>query len=84
MDASQTKSGIHGIDHLDHCVDSIRQSLMCSSDISTVVWAWDESRQMTLPLANVTHTCRDFEAIRQWAGARQAPNWDRRIDPSKL
>ncbi|PKY07907.1 hypothetical protein P168DRAFT_286080 [Aspergillus campestris IBT 28561] len=90
FNASQTgssqekESGNLGIEHLDHCVDSIRQSLMCSSDISTVVWAWDESRQMTLPLANVTHTCRDFEAIRQWAGMRQASDWDRGVDPSRL
>ncbi|THC87813.1 hypothetical protein EYZ11_012739 [Aspergillus tanneri] len=78
--------GLQEMDHLDHCVDSIRQSLMCSSDISAIIWIWHEESQATRPLANSTHTCRDFEAVRQWALDRQAPEWDESIhvaDPLK-
>ncbi|OJJ66335.1 hypothetical protein ASPBRDRAFT_665868 [Aspergillus brasiliensis CBS 101740] len=31
--------------HLDHCSDSIRQNLMCTSDVSTIHWLWVEKDQ---------------------------------------
>ena len=49
----------------DHCIDSIRQSLMCSADISPITWHWREDgfkQDM-----NNTHICRDFDAIMRWA-----------------
>ncbi|KAI9733819.1 MAG: hypothetical protein M1818_007086 [Claussenomyces sp. TS43310] len=55
------------INHLDHCVDSLRQSLMCHSDISTLWWEWIPSNQRTLAHADTTHTCRNFDKIWQWA-----------------
>ena len=54
-------------DHLSHCLDSIHQSLMCSSDISTIVWVWDEVAKLSVPSGGVMHTCRDFERIQDWA-----------------
>lgn len=49
---------------LDHCIDSIRQSLMCSADVSPVIWHWRKSgfkQDM-----NNTHVCRDFDKIKGW------------------
>ncbi|KDR69140.1 hypothetical protein GALMADRAFT_77870, partial [Galerina marginata CBS 339.88] len=59
--------------HIGHCLDSIRQSLMCSADISVLVWQWSEKFQSTVEHGNVTHTCRKFEKIQDWAK-------DRRLD----
>jgi hypothetical protein len=67
------------MDHIDHCVEMIRQSLMCSADITVDVWAWNEGNQMVNVRADNMHTCRDFEAIRQWAIERKAPEFDRTI-----
>ncbi|KIN09166.1 hypothetical protein OIDMADRAFT_111443, partial [Oidiodendron maius Zn] len=53
--------------HFDHCIDSIRQSIMCHGDIATVYWQWMPVRQQPLPRLEITHTCRDFDAIRDWA-----------------
>ncbi|KIM95117.1 hypothetical protein OIDMADRAFT_134566, partial [Oidiodendron maius Zn] len=55
------------IDHTEHCVDSIRQSLMCSVDISTIYWQWDTARQKTIANAQTTHICKNFEKIQAWA-----------------
>lgn len=55
------------IDHMDHCIDSIRQSLMCSADVTPLTWTWDEEDQKLEPVATITHTCRDFDAVREWA-----------------
>lgn len=52
---------------VEHCVDSIRQSLMCSVDISTIYWQWDTARQKTIANAQTTHICKNFEKIQAWA-----------------
>ncbi|KAF2101282.1 hypothetical protein NA57DRAFT_22054, partial [Rhizodiscina lignyota] len=53
--------------HYDHCIDSIRQSIMCHGDIATVYWQWMPLRRQPLPRLQITHTCRNFEAIKEWA-----------------
>jgi len=53
--------------HADHCIDSIRQSLMCSADISTIPFLWDPENGWTLPDARITHTCRKWETVKKWA-----------------
>ena len=58
---------LFGHTHIDHCVDSIRQSLMCSADISPLVWQWKEEFEETKIRADIVHSCRDFESIREWA-----------------
>ncbi|RAH54431.1 hypothetical protein BO85DRAFT_103687 [Aspergillus piperis CBS 112811] len=65
--------------HLDHCSDSIRQNLMCSSDLSTIHWLWVEEDQIWKADGRVMHTCRDFEAIRGWAFENRAGMIDRTV-----
>ncbi|KAF2812836.1 uncharacterized protein BDZ99DRAFT_495991 [Mytilinidion resinicola] len=57
--------------HVEHCIDSIRQSLMCHSDISPLVWQWSEEQNAMRMHGDVVHTCRNFDAIREWARARR-------------
>ncbi|KAF5328245.1 hypothetical protein D9619_013402 [Psilocybe cf. subviscida] len=59
--------------HVSHCVDSIRQSLMCSADISTVVWQWDATQQNNTFRGGVAHKCRNFGMIQDWARERAIP-----------
>jgi len=56
-----------GFDHTDHCVNSIRQSIMCSIDVTPNVWSWDERRQRNFPRLDSVHSCRNFEKIKEWA-----------------
>jgi len=53
--------------HMGHCLDSIRQSLMCSADVSTIFFQWYPEKGYTLPDAQVTHTCRNWEKVKGWA-----------------
>jgi hypothetical protein len=62
-----------GFSHLDHCVDSIRQSLMCHSDITPMVWQWDDEKKKHFPRLHLPHTCRDFGAIQKWAREHETP-----------
>ncbi|PSR84222.1 hypothetical protein PHLCEN_2v5510 [Hermanssonia centrifuga] len=59
------KNELHG--HLDHCVDMLRQALMCSADISPLVWQWSEKARIAKPASDVMHTCRNFDNIVEWA-----------------
>ena len=50
----------------DHCIESLRQSLMCSADVSPVIWHWKKEGGLVLDMNN-THVCRDFDMIKDWA-----------------
>ncbi|KAF2450356.1 hypothetical protein P171DRAFT_138733 [Karstenula rhodostoma CBS 690.94] len=54
-----------------HCLDQLRQSLMCASDTATMPWSWSKSRERMVVGARTVHTCRDFEGVREWARGRR-------------
>ncbi|KAH8768322.1 hypothetical protein F5883DRAFT_669806 [Diaporthe sp. PMI_573] len=58
------------IAHLDHCVDLLRQALMCAADVTPFVWARDPRDGRLHGVTTVSHTCRDWSAIEGWAAAR--------------
>lgn len=66
-DASIKKPPGFDVNHLDHCVDHLRQSLMCGVDISVMPFEWSESRHKYVPEFEVPHTCRNFDLIHDWA-----------------
>ncbi|KAF2280525.1 uncharacterized protein EI97DRAFT_368898 [Westerdykella ornata] len=63
--------------HVTHCMDIIRQQLMCTTDIGMLgqVWYHPEGEPEPIPFVdfNTKHRCRDYEAIRQWAESHQLP-----------
>lgn len=65
------------MDHLEHCIDALRQSLMCASDITPLPWMWVEADQEAKEVAEVVHTCRNFEDVRQWAIQNKIKHFDR-------
>ncbi|KAF3919606.1 hypothetical protein ABW20_dc0103818 [Dactylellina cionopaga] len=64
------------LQHMDHCIDTIRQSLMCSADITPLPWRWNEERQKAVPVIEVAHKCRDFDAIHEWAMQNKVIEFD--------
>jgi hypothetical protein len=53
-------------EHIAHCIDAIRQSIMCASDVTAYTWQWTEELGYVNHVKNA-HTCRNFDAIREWA-----------------
>ncbi|KAF8157320.1 hypothetical protein K438DRAFT_1732313 [Mycena galopus ATCC 62051] len=53
--------------HLRHCIGAIRQALMCSADISPIVWQWSAKYKQAEQRDDILHTCRDFDRIQTWA-----------------
>ncbi|EAU31769.1 predicted protein [Aspergillus terreus NIH2624] len=66
-----------GIEHIDHCIDTIRQSLMCAVDVTPLPFVWVERDQRVKEVAAVIHTCRDFDAIKDWAQEHHIKTFDR-------
>ncbi|KAK7044215.1 hypothetical protein VNI00_007937 [Paramarasmius palmivorus] len=56
--------------HVSHCLDWVRQSIMCHADTSVIVWQWEDWANETIVKGDVAHTCRNFEKIRDWAKER--------------
>lgn len=54
-------------DHTDHCINSLRETIMCHADTVPVVWQWSDKVQAATPRFDVAHTCKDYRKIHSWA-----------------
>lgn len=64
---------------LAHCLDILRQQLMCTIDIGVLGQVWYQPPDKPLQAFvdfNTVHTCRNFQAIRDWAEKHQLPDPD--------
>lgn len=52
--------------HLEHCVETLRQTIMCHGDISLLTYNWVEGRDMPYPNFNTVHTCKKWETLTEW------------------
>ncbi|KAF3018919.1 hypothetical protein E8E14_010684 [Neopestalotiopsis sp. 37M] len=59
--------------HIDHCIESLRQSLTCSSDVTANGFDWREDVKYMMPRINTVHSCRNFDKIKKWAFDRYVP-----------
>ncbi|OAL52345.1 hypothetical protein IQ07DRAFT_620013 [Pyrenochaeta sp. DS3sAY3a] len=63
--------------HVTHCLDILRQQLMCTVDVGVLGQVWyqppDKPVQAFVDF-NTMHKCRNFDAIRDWAEKHQLPN----------
>jgi Mycotoxin biosynthesis protein UstYa len=61
--------------HLAHCLDILRQRLMCDTDIGVFGSYWVQNGTHLRPFVdfNTKHVCRNFNPIRLWAKERQMP-----------
>jgi len=66
--------------HVTHCLDMIRQRLMCEVDTGVLgqIW-WGEGNNQPVHAFvdfNIQHVCKNYDAVRSWAEARQLPPAD--------
>ncbi|KAJ4169677.1 hypothetical protein NW754_005826 [Fusarium falciforme] len=53
--------------HLDHCIEVLRTNLMCQSDTGVFTFKHYKGFESHWPDFSTLHTCRNFDAIRDWA-----------------
>ncbi|KAF7975505.1 hypothetical protein HWV62_9437 [Athelia sp. TMB] len=59
-------------DHVDHCLNAIRESLVCNADLTPVTWHWNERDQISGVEFNAVHTCVNWDNIHAWAAENAA------------
>ncbi len=64
-----------GMEHVDHCIDGLRQSLMCTGDITPNVFQHSAKTNDMRARATVVHECRSFDKLRQWLDQRAIPDF---------
>ncbi|PYH93061.1 hypothetical protein BO71DRAFT_283100, partial [Aspergillus ellipticus CBS 707.79] len=53
-------------EHYEHCVDMLRQKLMCNPDMNFVTWDWVEGIDGPWANFNTPHVCQDYDALLEW------------------
>ncbi|KAJ8093851.1 hypothetical protein PM082_009715 [Marasmius tenuissimus] len=53
--------------HVQHCIEHLRQAILCSSDVSLIIYHWNYEQNSTYGRSATPHTCRNFDTIYEWA-----------------
>ncbi|OJJ50082.1 hypothetical protein ASPZODRAFT_58964 [Penicilliopsis zonata CBS 506.65] len=56
---------------VDHCVDLLRQVLLCNADTGIQLHHWVKRNPTPVPNGNTWHKCKDTESILAWTRDRQ-------------
>lgn len=60
--------------HASHCLDTVRQVLMCNADTGVLGQVWyDPADVRAFPDFQTHHKCKNFDDIKKWAVELQAP-----------
>lgn len=54
-------------DHFDHCIDLLRQTVMCHGDISLHTYTWKDDYRWPWPTMETTHQCRNWDKLMEWS-----------------
>ncbi|GAP84883.2 putative tat pathway signal sequence protein [Rosellinia necatrix] len=57
--------------HLNHCLGTLLENLMCHADVDVVTFNWREGQPDPFPDFAVAKQCRDFDAVARWQRERQ-------------
>ena len=70
------KTNVPSLDHVDHCIDSLRQLVMCRADVAVQTYSWIPT--LRIPWANfkTEHECQNWDALDDWASQRAFDIYD--------
>ncbi|KAK8075340.1 hypothetical protein PG997_010003 [Apiospora hydei] len=60
--------------HLEHCVDVLRQHLVCHADLEAFVVNWRVGQEKPYADFAVRKTCVDFEHLLEWSKRHKDPS----------
>ncbi|KAG4417693.1 hypothetical protein IFR04_009196 [Cadophora malorum] len=52
--------------HNFHCLDTLRQAIMCHGDTSLITFKWGTKQPVPSANWSTPHTCRSWEALEEW------------------
>ncbi|KAG2074413.1 hypothetical protein BDR04DRAFT_955064, partial [Suillus decipiens] len=50
----------------DHCIEMLRQIIMCRGDVTMLTYDWVEGLENPFPKFNIPHRCRNLEKVLDW------------------
>ncbi|PWY68020.1 hypothetical protein BO94DRAFT_478610 [Aspergillus sclerotioniger CBS 115572] len=53
--------------HIEHCVDNLRQNIMCKADVALLTFSWDPDDRAPKPNFVVEHECANWDKMDKWA-----------------
>ncbi|KAH6683989.1 hypothetical protein B0J14DRAFT_693270 [Halenospora varia] len=56
--------------HNYHCLDTLRQAIMCQGDTSLITFRWGQSQPVPLGNFSSPHKCRSWEELDEWNAER--------------
>ncbi|KAK1993874.1 hypothetical protein LX36DRAFT_585434, partial [Colletotrichum falcatum] len=62
------------LEHVDHCIDMIRQVLMCHGDLSVQTYTWIDDYRWPWPNFQIEHMCRKWDLVMDWAEHHYIPS----------
>ncbi|GLA24466.1 hypothetical protein AnigIFM63326_000513 [Aspergillus niger] len=51
----------------EHCIDNLRQNIMCKADIALLTFTWDPTDRAPKPNFVVEHECANWDKVDKWA-----------------
>ena len=54
-------------EHFDHCVDLLRQVVMCHGDISLHTYSWIDDYRWPWPSMQTQHQCKNWDNLMDWS-----------------
>ncbi|KIN09130.1 hypothetical protein OIDMADRAFT_108896 [Oidiodendron maius Zn] len=66
----ETKMAYPDRGHRDHCLDHIRQQLMCHADLTPIPVIWYEGHRRSFVQSDVVHTCRNWDRVQEFMDTR--------------
>lgn len=54
-------------DHFDHCIDLLRQTIMCHGDVALHTYSWKDDYRWPWPAMETTHQCRNWNKLMEWS-----------------
>ncbi|KAF3024342.1 hypothetical protein E8E14_014085 [Neopestalotiopsis sp. 37M] len=60
--------------HIDHCIDALRQFVMCQADVNVFAFRYPFGDNDPWPDYTTPHVCRNYENVRNWAIEHGVPH----------
>jgi hypothetical protein len=61
-------------EHFDHCIDLLRQTIMCHGDISLHTYEWIDDYRFPWPSTRTEHQCRNWDRLIDWSRENYVPS----------
>lgn len=61
-------------EHFDHCIDLLRQVIMCHGDISLHTYEWKDDYRWPWPSMQTEHQCRNWDKLMLWSKEHSVPS----------